>query len=109
MKSIFFFCVGLLFIPSAVPRGYVPKAGFVPDSKTAIVVAEAVLTPVYGEAKVISERPFGAKLEANVWTVAGTLHCEGEKADPNIRCAGGVAIVQISRIDGQILLMSHGK
>jgi hypothetical protein len=28
--------------------GYVPKDGFVPDAKTAIAIAEAVLKPIYG-------------------------------------------------------------
>ena len=97
-----------MFISSVVPEGYVPKDGFVPDSKTAMAVAEAVLKPVYGEAQIISERPFGAKLEADVWTVSGTLHCEGEK-DPNISCKGGVAVVRISKSDAKVLSMTHGK
>lgn len=29
-----------------------PKDGFVPDAKTAVKVAEAVLIPVYGEKKI---------------------------------------------------------
>jgi hypothetical protein len=38
---------------------YAPKDGFVPDAKTAVKIAEAVLIPVYGENKIESERPFG--------------------------------------------------
>lgn len=43
--------------------GYVPRAGFVPDSKTATAVAIAILTPIYGEAEVLEERPFVATLK----------------------------------------------
>ncbi|MBZ5507634.1 MAG: YbbC/YhhH family protein [Acidobacteriia bacterium] len=81
---------------------YQPKAGFVPNAETAVKVAEAVLIPVYGE-KVLSERPFKATLEGDVWTVEGTLHCGAP------RCNGGTAEVKISKSTGQILHMIHYK
>ena len=80
-----------------------PKAGFVPNADTAVKVAEAVLTPVYGEKQILSERPFKATLEGDVWTVEGTLHCGGPQ------CVGGTAVVKISRSSGQILHMIHYK
>jgi hypothetical protein len=49
-------------------EGYVPKGGFVPDEKTA-KVAEAVLIPIYGQAKIESEHAFHAVLKDDVWTV----------------------------------------
>jgi len=33
---------------SAEAPGVVPKNGFVPDEKTAIAIAEAILIPIYG-------------------------------------------------------------
>lgn len=81
-------------------HSYKPKDGFVPDAITAIRIAEAVLTPVYGEEKIKSERPFTATLRKGVWTVEGSLP-EG--------WLGGVAVVEISKEDGRILRMSHGK
>jgi hypothetical protein len=81
-----------------------PKEGFVPNAKTAVKVAEAVLAPVYGEEQIASERPFKAVLQGDIWTVTGTLQC----ALPN-RCNGGTAGVKISKTSGQILHMTHGK
>jgi len=80
-----------------------PKEGFVPNAETAVRVAEAVLFPVYGEKKILSERPFKAALEGDVWTVAGTLHCGAPQ------CNGGTAEVKISRSTGEILQMTHYK
>ena len=41
--------IGLCLGAGVVLAGYVPKNGFVPDEKTAIKIAEAVLFPIYGE------------------------------------------------------------
>jgi hypothetical protein len=83
-----------------------PREGFVPNAATAVKVGEAVLMPVYGEEKIIGERPFKATLEKDVWTVEGTLHCDGP---PGTVCAGGTAVVKISKASGQILFMMHYK
>jgi NTF2 fold immunity protein len=80
-----------------------PKDGYVPNAETAVKIAEAVLVPVYGEKQIASERPFKAVLQADVWTVAGTLRC-GAPA-----CDGGTAEVKISKTSGQILYMMHYK
>lgn len=54
-------------------RGYVPPRGFVPDSATAVRIAVAVWTPIYGEQHIMSEQPFVATLSKGVWTVQGSL------------------------------------
>lgn len=82
-----------------------PPAGYVPDQATAIRVAEAVLIPIYGEKKVISERPFTAILNGDVWTVSGNL----PKAEPGEIVMGGVASVRLSKRNGCILSVGHGK
>jgi hypothetical protein len=101
--------LGFLFValtakPQGIVGGYKPADGFVPDEKTAIRVAEAVLMPVYGENRIIDERPFHGKLAEGVWTVEGTLHCATE---PD--CVGGTALVKISKKTGEILDMIHYK
>lgn len=83
-----------------VDGSYLPNSGFVPDSITAIRIAEAVLFPIYGADHVRSQRPFGAKLHEGVWTVWGYL-------PPNH--LGGVAEVQIAKGDARILKLTHGK
>jgi hypothetical protein len=52
-------------------HSYVPPKGFVPDEKTAIRIAEAVWSPIYGEAMIQGEKPFVASLKSGVWTVGG--------------------------------------
>ncbi len=84
----------------AAAEGFNPKHGYVPDEKTTIRVAEAVLIPIYGEERVVAQRPFTAKLKKEVWIVTGHLP-EG--------FLGGVAEVKISKKTGEILSVTHGK
>jgi hypothetical protein len=78
----------------------IPAKGFVPDAETAVKIAEAVLTPIYGASQVQSERPFTARLRGGIWLVVGHLP---DGAD------GGVAEVRISKHTGEILGVRHGK
>jgi hypothetical protein len=90
-------------------QGYKPESGYVPNSETAVKIAEAVLAPVSGEKHIESERPFTATLKNGVWTVTGTLRCPDGKGGTTTSCNGGVAEVQISKNDARILDMLHGK
>ncbi len=101
---------GTVLLASGLPgQGYKPASGYVPDSTTAVKIAEAVLAPVYGEKHIESERPFTATLKKEVWTVTGTLRCPDGKGGITTFCVGGVAEVQISKSDARILYMLHGK
>ena len=91
---------------SNTPNG--PANGYVPDATTATKIAEAVLGPVFGEKRILSERPFHATLKDNVWTVGGTLYCaNGKVSSMTNACFGGTAVVKISKADGRILFMTH--
>jgi len=94
--------------PPRAGTGDLRKNGFVPDATTAVKIAEAVLVPVYGE-KVLAERPFKARLDGDVWTIDGTLHCPDGKGGSTSTCLGGTAEVQLSKADGRILFMGHYK
>lgn len=78
---------------------YKPKYGYVADEETAVKIAEAILTPIYGKEAIEEEKPFTAKLKEGVWIVSGTLNAD----------KGGVAEVEISKNNGVILRVSHGK
>lgn len=78
------------------------KDGIVPDAKTALKIAEAVLVPIYGEDQVASERPFRAELVDGLWVITGTIH-----GGPFV--TGGVAHVKISKSDGRIEELWHSK
>jgi hypothetical protein len=101
--------LALLSAPLIFGQGYKPPEGYVPDSAVAVQIAEAVLIPVYGKAKIESEKSFTAKLKDGVWTVSGTLRCPDGKGGTNTDCAGGVATVEISKADARILSMIHYK
>ena len=76
------------------------KGGFVPDERTAIRIAEAVLIPIYGEKSVRQERPYNATLTNDIWTVTGHI--------PE-NYVGGVALVEISKKDARVIRIDHGK
>jgi hypothetical protein len=106
------FCASLccLFLIATVyGQDNTTKRNYVPDSVTAVKIAEAVLIPVYGQKQIESERPFVAQLDGDVWIVSGTLHCPDGKGGTTSNCVGGVAMVQLSKLDARILGMGHGK
>jgi hypothetical protein len=100
--------VGIAVVHSQEPQeskeaSVKPKDGFVPNAETAAKIGEAVLIPVYGEATIDRERPFIATRQGDVWRVTGTLNCGAPE------CAGGTAVVRISKTSGEILFMGHYK
>jgi hypothetical protein len=87
---------------------YVPENGFVPDARTATLIAEAVLAPIYGKHTVRRERPFSASLQGQTWIVTGAFH-PGFSLWPWYSTTGGTALVQIDKSDGRILRVIHGE
>jgi hypothetical protein len=72
--------------------------GFVPNSETAIKIAEAVWLPIYGK-QIESYKPFIAELRDSIWYVKGDA-----KTD-----FGGVVHIQIGKKDGKIHKVFHEK
>lgn len=71
-----------------------PKEGLVPDRETAIKIAEVVVSRLYGERTIISQRPYQVREEGDIWLVGGTLK-EGD--------LGSAFAVAISKQTGAIL------
>ncbi len=91
---------------SAAPEDkFQPKGGFVPDADTAIKIAVAVWSPIYGAEHIAGEKPYHATLKDGVWTVEGSL----PTAKPGEFIVGGVALARISQKDGCILEVIHGQ
>lgn len=89
--------------PGRTPTsGVVPAEGFVPDAKTAIKIAEAVIEPVYGVQTIRDERPFKARLVSGEWFVKGS-------SPTNADWKGGVVEVHISKTNGCVTFLFHGK
>ena len=79
---------------------FAPPVGYVPNADVAIKIAVAVWEPIYGAEHIANEKPFQAVLKDGVWTVQGSLP-KGMK--------GGVALAEISKADGRIIRVIHGK
>jgi hypothetical protein len=75
-----------------------PLVNLVPDEKTAIAIAVAVLLPLYGANQIEFQKPFKAKLNGATWLVEGQL-------PPHT--LGSVAKVQMSKDDGRIISVRH--
>lgn len=80
--------------------GYIPTEGFVPNEATAIKIAIAVWTPIYGD-KISKNKPYKIILKNGVWIVEGSL--------PSNYTLGGVPYIEIQKTDGKILKVMHGK
>ena len=93
-------CSLTLALAAEPKHTYMPAAGYIPDEATAIKIAVAVWEPIYGAAQIAGEKPYHATLRDGVWTVTGSL----PKLTP-----GGVAIAEISKEDGRVIRVSHGK
>jgi hypothetical protein len=77
-----------------------PVSNLVPNEKTAVAVALAVLEPIYGAQLLKFESPFRATLKGGVWTVEGTLPAG---------YVGGVASVELSKDDVRIIRIVHAQ
>jgi hypothetical protein len=82
-----------------------PKGGYVPDAQTAIKIAVAVWSRIYGEAEIADQKPYHATLKDGVWAVRGTF--QEPKDGPE--AVGGVAYAYIAQKDGCILEVGHGE
>ncbi|MDE3057966.1 MAG: hypothetical protein KGJ59_08415 [Bacteroidota bacterium] len=79
---------------------YVPPLGVIPDSMTAINVGTLILSKVYGDSLIESEKPFTAVFSRGYWVVYGSL---GDNM------VGGVAEIVIDKSSGEVKNISHGK
>lgn len=89
----------ILFAQKHEQHNYVPENGYVPDESTAIKIAVAVWSPIYGKHQIENSAPYNAELKNGVWVVTGSL-------PENL--VGGVPIVEINKQTGEIIRVSHG-
>jgi len=83
-----------------VPELFDRPGGLVPDERTAIAVAEAILFPIYGEKHIRDQRPYVVKHAQGKWTIEGSL--------PSGFVVGGTFHIVIRQRDAQILEIGHG-
>ena len=76
--------------------------GFISSSEDAAGIAEIVAKRIYGDENVEKQKPFIVSLKNDIWYVRGTL--SGSQYTK-----GGVLEMEISKSDGKIIRISHGK
>ncbi len=90
----------ILFSCSKQKEDVCQTRDLVPDQETAVKIAEIIWLPIFGN-DVLEEKPYLAELKNDsVWVVRGQM----KKLQ-----LGGVAYVEISKKDCQVLKVSHGK
>lgn len=72
----------------------------IPDSQTAVDVAEIVLFNIYGKENIIQQRPYNLNLIDDYYIIEGTL--------PK-NTLGGTFLIIINSKDGKIIKLTHGK
>jgi hypothetical protein len=80
-----------------------PEKGILPTKEIALKVAETILVGIYGE-KVLGERPFAVKLDGDFWIIDGSFSCPSGSG-----CKGGTAHIELSKKDGHVKEVIHGK
>jgi hypothetical protein len=103
MKKLYAIRLGLaMFVMCATATAQAPNrsADRIPDEATAIKVAEAKLSPIYGKDHIRREEPFHATLDHEVWIVSGSLPQGWD---------GGVATIRLNKKTGRIISYIHGK
>jgi hypothetical protein len=96
MKTATKFASLMLVAGTSMAQAPEPKDGFVPDEKTSIRVAEAILPPICGEECVVHQRPFRATLTKGVWIVSGAPPKQGTRG-------GGAVEIRIDRRTGAVI------
>jgi len=106
--------VFLTFIVTLTSFSFPSDRNYVPDSQTAIKIAEAVWYPIYGD-EIYSKRPFVAELtDDSIWHVYGSLpksYIEIAKNGDTTYVVnhGGVPHIFLNKSDGKIIDVYHTK
>jgi Clp amino terminal domain, pathogenicity island component/NTF2 fold immunity protein len=87
----------LRFLAASLNSPSLPKSGIVADADTAMRIADAVWTPLYGTTAVAGQVPLKAELRFNVWIVTGSSPPED------------ALFAFILQADGRILSIGRGE
>ena len=92
-------CLSSASLAQNVPKIFECNGGVVSEKETAIRIAEAILSPVYGEKAIREQQPYQVTLKDGKWTVDGTI--------PPDFVRGSFHIVILQR-DGRVLEIGYG-
>jgi hypothetical protein len=106
MRVLATVCCVLLAAILAIGQCGFPRDNYVPDSTTAISLAEAVLLPIFGEQHIERARPFSADLKDDVWQVYEEA-CKRDAKGDVTSCQNAGLEVQLSKVDGHIIWITR--
>ena len=86
------------------PHSFVPSGGMVPDAETAVAVAVALWSPIYGREHISRKAPFEAKLKNGVWFVTTK-----PRPDRPEWLTEGAPVLELSQRDARVIRVSHDK
>ena len=92
-------CLSSASLAQNAPKIFECNGGVVADKETAIRIAEAILSPVYGKKAIRGQRPYQVTLKDGKWTVDGTVL-------PGF--VGGSFHIVILQRDGGVLEIGYG-
>ena len=72
----------------------------IPDTRSAVNIAEKILFKVYGNEEIKKQRPYNVVFQTNYWIINGTM----SKTE-----IGGVFLIILNSKDGKILKLIHGE
>lgn len=76
------------------------KTLIIPDSSTAVTIAESILFKIYGKKEIQNQRPYEIYKIENYWYISGTF----PKPQP-----GGTFLIITDARDGKVIRITHGK
>lgn len=88
-------------LKSALLENEILTEKVIPDSKTAVNVAEIILFKIYGEENIIKQRPYNINYFEDYYIINGTM--------PKDLAIGGTFLIIISSKDGKIIKLTHGE
>ena len=94
-------CLSSASLAQNVPKVFECNGRVVADEETASRIAEAILSPVYGEKAIREQQPYQVTLKGGEWTVDGTAAPPGH--------FGGRFHIVILQVDGRLLEIGYGR
>ncbi|WP_426475797.1 NTF2 fold immunity protein [Chryseobacterium balustinum] len=87
-------------LKSAIIKNEILPDRVIPDSQTAVNVAENILFKTYGKENIIKQRPYDVNFTDGYYIINGTF------PKPTI---GGTFLIIINSQDGKVIKLTHGK
>ncbi|MFL9834611.1 NTF2 fold immunity protein [Chryseobacterium terrae] len=87
-------------LKSAIIKNEILVEKVIPDSQTAVNVAESILFKIYGKENITKQKPYDVNFIDDYYVINGTL---------SRYKMGGTFLIIINSKDGKVIKLTHGK